>query len=141
MDRFAPHSEFQTAPKTVLHSHHYVPVNPGADTLRVGDELRIPGVPVHVMTYVAPLGPYGEDVLDAPKGTEARLVHLVNVLSRGNVLLGARGPESYDEQRTVRYTYLAHATPRSVLTVNTSHPTFARESRKAPNFGALACSH
>ena len=70
--------------------------------LRVGDELRIPGVPVHVMTYVGPLGPYGEDVLDAPKGTEARLIHLVNVLNRGNVLLGERGPESCDEQRAVR---------------------------------------
>jgi len=71
-------------------------------TLRVGDELRIPGVPVHVMTYVGPLGAHGEDVLDAPKGNEARLVHLISVLSRGTVLLGQRGPESCDEQRAVR---------------------------------------
>lgn len=70
--------------------------------LHVGDELRIPGFPVHVMTYVGPLGPHGEDVLDAPKAGEARLVHLLSVLSRGNVILGQRGPESYAEQRAVR---------------------------------------
>lgn len=70
--------------------------------LRVGDELRIPGFPVHVMTYVGPLGPHGEDVLDAPKASEARLVHLLSVLNTGTVLLGQRGPESYDEQRAVR---------------------------------------
>jgi len=70
--------------------------------LGVGDELRIPGLPVHVMTYVGPLGPHGEDVLDAPKGEGARLVHLLSVLNRGTVLLGQRGPESCDEQRAVR---------------------------------------
>lgn len=73
-----------------------------ATSLRVGDELRIPGVPVHVMTYVGPLGAHGEDVLDAPKGNEARLVHLTSVLSSGTVLLGQRGPESYEEQRVIR---------------------------------------
>jgi hypothetical protein len=70
--------------------------------LRVGDELRVPGVPVHVMTYVGPLGAHGEDVLDAPKGNEAWLVHLTSVLSSSIVLLGQRGPESYEEQRAVR---------------------------------------
>lgn len=70
--------------------------------LRVGDELRIPGVPVHVMTYVGPLGPHGEDVLDAPKASEARLVHLQSIFNTGTVLLGQRGPWSYDEQRAVR---------------------------------------
>lgn len=69
---------------------------------RVGDELRVPGLPIHVMTYVGPLGAHGEDVLDARKNSPARLVHLLDVLNRGTVFLGQRGPESWDEQRAVR---------------------------------------
>ncbi len=90
------------APKTVLHSTIMYRSTRVPIPLRVGDELRMPGVPVHVMTYLGPLGPHGEDVLDAPKGNEARLVHLTSVLSRGNVLLGQRGPESCDEQGAIR---------------------------------------
>jgi len=76
--------------------------NPARPLLRVGDELRIPGLPIHVMTYVGPLGAHGEDVLDAPKNSEARLVHLASVLNRGTAVLGQRGPESSAEQRAVR---------------------------------------
>ena len=48
------------------------PQNAALPSLRVGDELRIPGLPIHAMIYVGPLGAHGEDVLDAPKNGEAR---------------------------------------------------------------------
>jgi hypothetical protein len=48
------------------------PQNAARPSLRVGDELRIPGLPIHAMIYVGPLGAHGEDVLDAPKNGEAR---------------------------------------------------------------------
>jgi hypothetical protein len=72
--------------------------------LRIGDELRIPGLPTHVMTYVGPLGPYGEDILDAPKKGVATLVHSGPVLNQPGriVYLGKRGPESWQEQQAVR---------------------------------------
>lgn len=70
--------------------------------LRVGDELRRAGLPAHVMTYVGPLGPHGEDVLDAPKNCAAHLIHLAGALSQGPIFLGQRGPESWEEQREVR---------------------------------------
>jgi hypothetical protein len=54
------------------------------------------------MTYVGPLGAHGEDVLDAPKNSAARLVRLLDVLNQRTVVLGQRGPESWDEQRAVR---------------------------------------
>jgi hypothetical protein len=72
--------------------------------LRIGDELRIPGLPTHVMTYVGPLGPYGEDILDAPKKGVATLVCSGTVLNQPGriVYLGQRGPESWQEQQAVR---------------------------------------
>lgn len=90
------------SPRTALDSRTMYRSTRPPISLRVGDELRIPGVPVHVMTYVGSLGAHGEDVLDAPKANEARLVYLTSVLSSGTVLLGQRGPESYEEQRAIR---------------------------------------
>ncbi len=68
--------------------------------LRAGDELLEPGLPIHVRTYVSPLGPNGEDVLDAPKNGVAQLIHFESIKHR--VRLGKRGPESWQEQQAVR---------------------------------------
>src|SRR5713101_3504140 len=43
--------------------------------LRVGDELIVPGFPLHKMVYVGPIGPYGEDVVNPAKGRAAQFVH------------------------------------------------------------------
>lgn len=75
--------------------------------LRVGDQLLQRGLVTHVMTYVGAIGPYGEDVLDAPKGGAARLVHFAEIAERGEILLGERGPESWLEQRTVQQRAIA----------------------------------
>jgi len=72
-------------------------------TLRIGDQLlQRGGLVTHVMTYVGPIGPNGQDVLDAPKGEAARLVHFWEVAANGNILVGERGPESWWEQRAIQ---------------------------------------
>ena len=87
--------------------------------LRIGDEVRVPGVPIHVMTYVGPLGPHGEDILDAPKKGVATLVHSRTVLSQPGIFVGQRGPESWAEQQVVRQrALLAIGTPNKPLGPN-----------------------
>lgn len=74
----------------------------GQVVLRVGDQLLQRGLVTHVMTYVGPIGPTGEDVLDAPKGGAARLAHFAEISARDRVVVGERGPESWFEQQAVQ---------------------------------------
>jgi hypothetical protein len=70
--------------------------------LRVGDELVVPGLVAHKITYVGPIGAYGEDVLDPAKGQPARLTHFSSVPNRERIQLGQRGPESWHGQLLVQ---------------------------------------
>jgi hypothetical protein len=89
-------------------------------TLRIGDELRIPGLPEHVMTYIGRLGPLGEDVLDAPKGQSARLTFSSSLPLITRV--GKRGPETWIEQQGVqRRAFQVLGTPYSLLQSNCEH--------------------
>ena len=64
--------------------------------VRIGDELVVQGLPAHKMRYVGPIGPYGEDVVDPPKGKTAKFVHLTTIPNWEWLLVGDRGPEAWD---------------------------------------------
>src|SRR5215472_24737 len=70
--------------------------------LRIGDELVERGLFAHKMTYVGPIGPWGEDVLDPAKGQQARFVHSYSIPTWERLRLGQRGPESWQEQQRVQ---------------------------------------
>ena len=73
------------------------------------------------MTYVGPLGPNGEDILDAPKNGVAKLVHSRTVLNQPGkiVQIGQRGPDSWHEQEVIRQRALqAIGTPNKPLGPN-----------------------
>jgi|SRR5579862_5182981 len=71
--------------------------------LRVGDELIRPwGLFAHKLTYVGPIGPFGEDVLDAPNGQRAQLRHFHSIPNAEQLQVGARGPEDYWQQIQVQ---------------------------------------
>jgi hypothetical protein len=71
-------------------------------TLRVGDELVEPALFAHKMTYVGPIGPAGEDVVDPANGQPARLIHFYSIPNREQLRVGERGPEDYSEQVRVQ---------------------------------------
>jgi len=77
-------------------------VSGGFVILKVGDELIVPGIPQHKMRYVGPIGPYGEDVLDPPKGQVARLVHFNSTPDRERLLVGERGSDDWNEQANIQ---------------------------------------
>jgi hypothetical protein len=112
--------------------------------LRIGDELRIPGPlgTTHVMTYVGPLGSWGEDVLDAPKNSPARLIHYRQII--GSLTIGQRGPESWWEQQAVQQRALqVLGTPNRLIGPNCEHiSSFVRtgnaESPQLRGFGFVA---
>jgi hypothetical protein len=64
--------------------------------VRIGDELIVEGLPAHKMRYVGPIGPFGEDVVDPPKGQAVRFVHLTSVPNWQQLRVGERGPEPSD---------------------------------------------
>lgn len=64
--------------------------------VRVGDELVQRGIPAHKMTYVGPVGPTGEDVVDAPKAQVARFVRLAEIPAWHELVVGKRGPDVWD---------------------------------------------
>jgi hypothetical protein len=70
--------------------------------LRVGDELVMPGLFAHKTTYVGPIGPNAEDVLDPANGQQARFVHFFSIPNRERMRLGERGPEDYWDQIRVQ---------------------------------------
>ena len=70
--------------------------------LRVGDQLIVPGFFAHKMTYVGPIGPNNEDVVDPANGQPARFVHFYSIPDRDRLLVGERGPEGYSEQLLVQ---------------------------------------
>ena len=77
-------------------------VNRKLVVLRIGDELVEPGFPAHKRAYVGPIGPYGEDVVDAPKGQPARFVHFASIPNKELLIVGERGPENQYEQMCVQ---------------------------------------
>jgi hypothetical protein len=71
-------------------------------TLVIGDELIRLGIPRHKMRFVGSIGPHGEDVLDAPKGQPARLVHYDLIPDRDQLLVGERGTFDWSEQLKIQ---------------------------------------
>ncbi len=71
--------------------------------LRVGDELVEPGIPAaHKRSYVGPMGPYGQNVVDPAKGQVPQMVHLHSILNWQQLLVGERGPEGWDARAQVQ---------------------------------------
>src|SRR6185437_3594506 len=70
--------------------------------LMIGDELVLPGIPDHKMTYVGAVGPFGEDVVNAPKGQVARFVHLSSLPSRDQIRVGDRGTMDWFEIQDIQ---------------------------------------
>ena len=70
--------------------------------LLVGDELIRPGIPQHKMRYVGPIGPYGEDVVDPPKGQPTRFVHLDVIPDRDQLVVGERGTTDWYEAQQIQ---------------------------------------
>ncbi|MGC1418345.1 MAG: hypothetical protein WA817_23875 [Candidatus Acidiferrum sp.] len=70
--------------------------------LRVGDELAAPGLPVHKMVYVGPIGPCGEDVVNPAKGQAAHFVHFDLIPNKEQLRVVARGPEDWYAQSRVQ---------------------------------------
>ena len=60
---------------------------------RIGDELVEPGLPAHKRSYVGPIGPNGEDVVDPVKGQPAQFVQLKSIPNWQHLLVGERGPK------------------------------------------------
>jgi hypothetical protein len=86
---------------------------------------------------VSPLGPNGEDVLDAPKNGVAQLIHFAHIKHR--VRLGKRGPESWREQQAVRQrALLTLGTPNRPLGPNCEHiSSFVRAGKaESPQLAA-----
>ncbi|MGH9522129.1 MAG: hypothetical protein ACRD3E_06325 [Terriglobales bacterium] len=101
--------------------------------LHVGDELRqVTPLVTHSMAYVGPIGPNGEDVLNAPKGGVATLMHLAEVIKDGPVTIGERGPQTWAEQVSVQQRALqARGTPNRLVETNCEHIThWVRTGRK-----------
>jgi hypothetical protein len=71
-------------------------------TLRVGDELVVPGLPAHKVVFVGAIGPLGENVVDPAKGQTALLVHLQLIPNWQNLRVGERGPEDLGAQTLVQ---------------------------------------
>lgn len=65
--------------------------------LLVGDEIVVPGLPLHKMRYVGPIGPYGEDVLDPAKGQPVQLRHFRSIPDLERLLIGERGTTDWNE--------------------------------------------
>jgi hypothetical protein len=72
-------------------------LNCGLETLLVGDELVVPGIPQHKMRYVGPIGPNGEDVVDPAKGQRARFVYYDLLPNPDQLVLGERGTTDWNE--------------------------------------------
>jgi hypothetical protein len=82
---------------------HYLTTRSGEIVARlIGDELVVLGIPEHKMTYVGPIGPQGEDVVDAPKGQAARFVHWQLLPNKDQIRVGDRGTTDWFEQRQIQ---------------------------------------
>jgi len=62
--------------------------------LRSGDEIIEPGLPAHKRVFVGIMGAQGENLVDAPEGQSAHLVHLQLIPNWHNLRIGERGPET-----------------------------------------------
>jgi len=108
--------------------------------LRIGDELLEPGLPTHVRTYVGPLGPYGEDVLDAPKNGVGQLIHFSQIKNRFRLASVALNlGRSNRPFGNVPFKLLGHPEPDLlVLTVNTFHSYVRVGKAESPQLAGFA---
>lgn len=58
-----------------------------------GDELIQSGIPEHKRTYVGPIGPNGEDVVNPAKGQPVRFEYLTLIPNWEELVVGARAQE------------------------------------------------